>query len=759
MKEKYLALWAALALAAGIWLEGWFGAPLIPLVMGGIFCLAASALAGMRGRAGTAWLLLLVFAVFAGMARMELAERYWESQSQAAQGSEGTYSAVVTGDAAAKEGEEPVFRYLVELESIRYTDGEERPLRGAAYLYVPRSEAEQALPPDTRVLADGRLSPVRLYKNPGKMDLESRYKSQRIIGRIYAESEACVKPLGDAGEYRMEALAAAVREKLRNSFAPFIDPGRLPLLMTLLFGGNYEALPPGVLESFQATGIVHILSVSGSHMALLFGFLCLIGKWLRLPERAVFPIAAVLMLFYGALAGFVPPVVRAAAMGVLSAAGLFFGRRKEAILLLAAAALGMLCWDPLYLYDVSFQLSVGASAGLLLFYERLRRWLSGWLPRPLAEGAALSLSAQALTVPIILYDFHVFPLYVVPANLLAAPLLDGVIILGLLASPAVFPAEALAGGLLHLADYFLTAAVWVNGWLASLPYASLPVGGLAAEETALYYAAVMLLYTRRIWTEKAWGKAAAGGSLLLLLGWNAWSWQRQSEAEFFVPDLGVPRAGVLVRRDLTVLYYRDGGLPYDMGQRELLSVLNYKGIFKIDIFIGDFSEGKELSPFTLAVPVREIWLAGRETAGVSRFIAAHPESRVRRLSAGRLRTADGAVYQTDGKSWYISFGETGIYLDGGTRIEGLPAARQRIWLGGGGAFHSALNDDTMKQIAPDFAIYAGNRIPQSGEDRDFFVWQGIPCADPWLDGMVTLSVPAGGDAFDLEPWAARRRGR
>lgn len=126
-----------------------------------------------------------------------------------------------------------------------------------------------------------------------------------------------------------------------------------------------------------------------------------------------------IMLGYSVMAGWVPPVIRAVIMGILSAGGLLFNRDKDALNLLGAAVLCMLLWNPLLLYDVSFQLSAGASLGILLFYRpaagRLKR--ISWLPRFIAEGIALSVSAQLITIPLVLYNFHRLPSYFILSNL------------------------------------------------------------------------------------------------------------------------------------------------------------------------------------------------------------------------------------------------------------------------------------------------------------------------------------------------------
>lgn len=66
-------------------------------------------------------------------------------------------------------------------------------------------------------------------------------------------------------------------------FASYMDPVRLPVLMTLLFGGHYSEIPKDIIHSFSVTGIIHILSVSGSHIALLFGFYISLGSGWGFP--------------------------------------------------------------------------------------------------------------------------------------------------------------------------------------------------------------------------------------------------------------------------------------------------------------------------------------------------------------------------------------------------------------------------------------------------------------------------------------------
>ena len=96
-------------------------------------------------------------------------------------------------------------------------------------------------------------------------------------------------------------------------------------IFAMLFGG-YDGIRPELLESFTATGIVHILSVSGSHITLLAATAGLLGRMLCLPQRLTIIMAVVTIVAYGILAGGVPPVIRSAIMGILTLLATSFQR-------------------------------------------------------------------------------------------------------------------------------------------------------------------------------------------------------------------------------------------------------------------------------------------------------------------------------------------------------------------------------------------------------------------------------------------------
>ena len=244
-----------------------------------------------------------------GAFRMALSDALWQEQSHWASRSAGTYEGIVMEEPLVQKVEEGYARYALALVSIRYADGTIQPLSGTCYLY-DQKEIEYFHPGD-RLYAEGEMSPIRLYQNPGKIDLTGRYRSRHLLGRLYLTEGMHPVFASESGAYRVERFSSGLKQSLKETFAPYMDPVRLSILMTLLFGGNYNDIPEEVMTSFSATGIIHILSVSGSHVALLFGFLYLLGRWLSLPRRFVILPAILLVLFYAVLSGLVSASPRA----------------------------------------------------------------------------------------------------------------------------------------------------------------------------------------------------------------------------------------------------------------------------------------------------------------------------------------------------------------------------------------------------------------------------------------------------------------
>ena len=311
---------------------------------------------------------------------------------------------------------------------------------------------------------------------------------------------------------RPQAPVAELRRRIATRLQQQAGPVNGGVLSALVLGSAVVPLPDAVRQSFRAAGLSHALAASGFHLSVLLGAVLVVGRRLARPPRLA--LAAAAMLLFLLLAGPQPSVLRAVGMGAIALLLLEGGRRSRPLLVLLITASALLLWRPDWLLDVGFQLSVAATAGLILTARPLEQALASHGPRWLAAAVAVPLAAMVWTLPLQLLHFGVVPLYAVPANLLAAPLLTP---LTLASMALALVAVLLPAGLpLLLPPVAALAAllVQITQWMAALPMAQWQLGRPEPLLVLLLLAgASAALALPRVPGRWRW---AAGGALLLV---------------------------------------------------------------------------------------------------------------------------------------------------------------------------------------------------------------------------------------------------
>ena len=319
----------------------------------------------------------------------------------------------------------------------------------------------------------------------------------------------------------LSGFADGLRARLARSMAPGLGGERRAVIAGIVLGED-EGLSESLRERFRASGLYHLLAVSGQNVALIAGgallFAYLIGASRVLGE----------ILALGAIGGYVlavgwqPSVVRAGIAGALASLAWLAARPRDRWYFLLLGAAVLLAWNPYSLLDAGFQLSFAAVAAIFVVVPRLERSLAGYpLPRSLAEVVAVSAACGVATAPILLTQFGTVPLYSIPANALAFPVvapLLGIALVTALIAPAVPP--------------LAVALAWVNGWLAAyLAGCARLVGGLpyaaVSTRTALVAAAVVLGFVGLISRLRP-PRAPRVAALILLAALIAGGWRLRS---------------------------------------------------------------------------------------------------------------------------------------------------------------------------------------------------------------------------------------
>jgi competence protein ComEC len=278
-----------------------------------------------------------------------------------------------------------------------------------------------------------------------------------------------------------------LNEQARQVISQFV-PGEEGGLLAGLLLGDKSGLSDRTRQDFTTSGLAHLLAVSGSNISIAIMLTTLaLSRFVK--RRTVVWLTLGVVLFYVLLVGFSPSVLRAGLMGGLALIGLLLGREYSGLAGLSGSALILTIWQPAILMDVGFQLSFLATLGLLALTPVWQQPVKGWLLF-LRDSLVITLAAEAMTLPLVIYYFHQIPLVGVLANLLVLPVIGVIMALGgltltagLLLSGFSIPAQA-SGGWCWL---FLAYVLAVVQFCAGLPFASLQIPVFHPVWIFLYY--------------------------------------------------------------------------------------------------------------------------------------------------------------------------------------------------------------------------------------------------------------------------------
>jgi len=317
-------------------------------------------------------------------------------------------------------------------------------------------------------------------------------------------------------------------DRLRDRVERAVERGASGVQRALVLGvvlGEDEGLPERVREDFRASGLYHLLAVSGQNVAFLALGIYGLGWLLRLPRvtRELATVAAIGL--YVLAVGWQPSVVRAGVAGALASLAWLVARPRDRWHFLALGALVLLVWAPTAVLEPGFQLSFAAVAAIFVGVPRVRARLQGYpLPTWLADGLGVATVCGLVTAPIVLFHFGEAPLYTVPANVLAEPAMPIVLGIGLLAGVVDPAAPGVAAALAWLAGW---AAAWlelVARLVASLPSAQ--IGATTSLALAAGIALVALAWRHKPRRSGTRGPAAVLGlagvaAVVAVAGWSA----------------------------------------------------------------------------------------------------------------------------------------------------------------------------------------------------------------------------------------------
>lgn len=437
--------------------------------------------------------------------------------------------------------------------------------------------------------------------NPGQFDYRKYLYNKGIVLVVNGWGDGSVEKLAAGRGSLLMGAALKLKDRLARVPDETLPPEKSALLKGMLFGSQAE-IDPEVRQEFVDTGVVHILSVSGYHVGLVLAACCILNSILGLRRSSFTFFSVAVLVFYTALTGAQPAVVRATLMALVLLAGRLLEKDRDWPSGLALSALAILLVSPRTLYNTGFQLSFTATWGILYLSPVMGNRLFSCLPLAWRPALAVPLAAQLSVVPLSAYYFNQVSIISLAANLIIVPLVGVITLLGAFAILGGVVWSLWAEVLNISTGLLLEMVIKINAFLAVLPGAVLYMKKPPVWAAALWFAGLFLVveglcriplnqFIRRICITR--GKAIVSGLLVISLAFILWSLFYRPLEPLTVTFIDVGEGdSVLVRTPRgRVMLIDTGGSAggrergFDTGAKILVPVLWNYGISKIDALV------------------------------------------------------------------------------------------------------------------------------------------------------------------------------
>ncbi|MGQ9812826.1 MAG: DNA internalization-related competence protein ComEC/Rec2 [Dissulfurimicrobium sp.] len=485
------------------------------------------------------------------------------------------------------------------------------------------------------------LRPVRNFKTPGAFDIETWWAMRRVMVTGYVKGPLDIAIIGHSNSSTAMGAARYLIESARKQLLVMIDRifiGDSKGFAAALLVGEKSWLSPDVKEAFSRTGTSHLMAVSGLHMGLmalftggLIRFLLLRFQWiaLRLPVKKIATLSALTnVIIYAGLAGLSPSAVRAAIMVLVFGAAYMFARPQTPMNSLAIAAWCLLLYEPLELFNISFELSFAAALFLILFSDSFKlkkdEIRTDWLTLNMARLKVfifVNVVATLGTAPLVAWYFQRVSILSLPANMILVPLTSMLILPGLMFGALVMAlSPALGAYIWRFTGYAIGFGLNIINYISAWDWAVLSMPRPGIWQIGLFYLALILsaLALCGPYKIRKTSYILAFASIFVLVSIIPWPLiiPQKDAVRLYVLDVGQGLSQVVELPGRRLMVVDGGGLmgsDFDVGDRVVAPFIRTLGYSRIDIIVASHPEHDHIGGLPALIrgfAIGELWTNG-----------------------------------------------------------------------------------------------------------------------------------------------------
>ena len=339
-----------------------------------------------------------------------------------------------------------LLKFMMRPVGVSRAAGAEQPLatkeRVLVHLYLQEEadiEIVSAWDRGMGILLEGEFAEINLSSNPGQFDYEKYLSREHVYHKIVVTGIDSVRlSASSAADYRLNRI----RQTLNNTFERLFTEAESGFLKSILLGESGD-IPADLRDNFAITGLSHILAISGLHLSIITVLLFSLLQRMRMTRENAAATVMLILVVYLIIIGLRPSVVRATIMSLLMLYGIIYRNRIRSLQTIGVALFVMTLYNPLWIYNVGFQLSFTITFFILFAFPEVERILNAKLrykneqnantnktpwQSKLISALALVATTQLSSFPIIFYNFHQYSLIAWLANLLVVPIFSSLIL-------------------------------------------------------------------------------------------------------------------------------------------------------------------------------------------------------------------------------------------------------------------------------------------------------------------------------------------
>lgn len=320
-------------------------------------------------------------------------------------------------------------QFIAEIQSV--SDSSKTILTtGKSLLYLKNADS---ILPNTMIYFQVPFSYIQSSKNPYGFDYQAYQKNKRIYTQYFVKQYVSKKN----DKINIIAYTNALREKIAQKFDKRLGKNDVSAVAKAFLLGDKTDVTPEVMQNYARSGTMHLLAISGLHVALIYMFIFYALYFLRfLPYGYKVQIISslLILILYAMLTGLSPSVCRSSLMISLFQLSKLLQRPQKSLHIIALSAFILLGINPNFLWDVGFQLSYTAVLSMIIFspYCMKCNRFKNKIAKIYMDTIIVSCIATLGTLPLTLYYFNTFPSLFLVANLALVPIFGFIIGLGII---------------------------------------------------------------------------------------------------------------------------------------------------------------------------------------------------------------------------------------------------------------------------------------------------------------------------------------